>query len=181
MFIVTKTLNMKNLLFTTLVIGAMSPVFAQTSSDLFFSKYEGKDGFTSVNISEKLFDMMATAAPENEADFKELSSGIKGIKVLVFENEEGSLRSRELYKEADVAISLNGFDELMSVVDQGEKVRILSRQITDTTLEELIILVASDEEFVLVDIFGKIDLNKLSDMAGELDIEGLEKLNELDK
>lgn len=172
---------MKNLLLSLAVIGSMSTVFAQTSSDNFFSKYEGKEGFTSVNISEKLFEMMATIAPANEAEFKELSSGIQGIKVLVYENEIGSLRSRELYKEADATISLSGFEELMSVVDQGEKVRILSRQKTGNTLEELIILVGSDEEFVLVDIFGIIDLEMISKMAGDIDIEGFDELQNINK
>lgn len=153
---------------------------AQTSSDLFFEKYEGESGFTSVNISQKLFEMVATVAPDDEAEFREMASGLKGIKVLVYENREGSLRSKELYAEAEAGMKLNGFDELLNVISDDENVRILSSQANPNVIDELIILVCSEEEFVLVDIFGKIDLEKLSKMAGGIDIDGMDKLMDIE-
>ncbi|HPR28915.1 MAG TPA: DUF4252 domain-containing protein [Chitinophagales bacterium] len=168
---------MKKLMIAAAMFGISGLVSAQTVADVFFSRYEGKDGFTSVSVSEKMFDMLATAAPADEIGLKEMAAGLKGIKVLSYENLEGSLRSRELYKEAEDAISLQGFSELMQVFDEGEKVRILTKDGGDSIIEELLILVSSDEEFVLVDLFGNIDLNKVSEWTRDMDIKGLDQLN----
>ena len=173
--------NMKKTFLFLAAVGIMTAAFAQTSSDVFFSRYEGKSGFTSVNISEKMFEMLATVAPEDEAELKEMASGLKGIKVLIFENTEGNARTHELYKEAESTLSVKCFDELMNVYSDNERVRILSLQSGTDIINELVILVDDGEEFVLVDIFGIIDLKKLSKMAGSIDIDGLEKLEELNK
>ena len=58
----------------------------------------------------------------------------------------------------------------MQVFDEGEKVRILTKDGGDSIIEELLILVSSDEEFVLVDLFGNIDLNKVSEWTRDMDI-----------
>lgn len=110
-----------------------------------------------------------------------MASGLKGIKVLIFENTEGNARTHELYKEAESTLSVKGFDEVMNVYSDNERVRILSLQSGTDIINELVILVDDGEEFVLVDIFGIIDLKKLSKMAGSIDIDGLEKLEELNK
>jgi hypothetical protein len=65
--------NMKKTFLFLAAVGIMTAAFAQTSSDVFFSRYEGKSGFTSVNISEKMFEMLATVAPEDEAELKEMA------------------------------------------------------------------------------------------------------------
>ena len=172
---------MKKIIYLFAFVLISSAAIAQSPSDLFIKKYEGKKGFTTVNISEKMFELVATVAPEQEAELKELADGLKGIKVLVYENEDGSYNPAELYKEAEGNLKFDGFEELMNVYSDGEKVRILSSQSSPDILDELIIVVGSEDEFVLVDIFGKIDLNKISKMAGSIDIEGLEHLENLEK
>ncbi|MBK6731650.1 MAG: DUF4252 domain-containing protein [Bacteroidetes bacterium] len=66
--------------------------------------------------------------------------------------------------------------------DEGDKVRLLVRQdpANKEVINELLILVSGDE-FVLVDIFGQIDLSKISKLADSMDIEGLDELKNLDK
>lgn len=174
---------MKKMALLILAFVASAAVFAQNKQvDQFFKKYEGKTGYTSVMVSEKLFELVASAAPEAEADIKDMVGDLQGIRVLVYEQEDAPARSQELYKEASAAISFDAFEELLTVYDEGTQVRLLVRQDGSNAdvINELLILVSGDE-FVLVDIFGKIDLKKISKLADSMDIEGLDELKNLDK
>ncbi|MBK8487567.1 MAG: DUF4252 domain-containing protein [Chitinophagales bacterium] len=174
---------MKKITLILMAFAASTIAFAQNRQvDEFFKKYEGKEGYTSVMISEKLFELVASAAPESEAEITDMIGELQGIRVLVYDQEDAYTKSAELYKEASSAISLDAFDELLTVYDEGDKVRLLVRQdpANKEVINELLILVSGDE-FVLVDIFGQIDLSKISKLADSMDIEGLDELKNLDK
>src|SRR5215471_2775294 len=84
--------------------------FSQSSLNDFISKYSGKSGFTSVNISPK---MMSIASSMNfgDADLKALKD-VTSMQVLVHENDRD--RANELYAEAVKFIG-SDYEELMSV------------------------------------------------------------------
>lgn len=174
---------MKKLGLFLFVFTTSALLYAQNKQvDQFFSKYEGKTGYTSVMVSEKLFELVASAAPESEQDIKDMIGELKGIRVLVYEQEDAATVSKELYKEALSVINTAAFEELLTVYDEGEQVRMLVKQdaSNQNVINELLIIV-SGEEFVLVDIFGNIDLSKISKLADSMNIEGLDELKELDK
>ncbi|MFN3940121.1 MAG: DUF4252 domain-containing protein [Chitinophagales bacterium] len=172
----------KCVLFLMLIVTSAS-LFAQNKQvDQFFSKYEGKKGYTSVMVSEKLFELVASAAPASERDIKEMVGELKGIRVLVYEQEDAPAVSHALYQEALSVINTADFEELLTVYDAGEQVRMLVKQddANKNIVSELLILV-SGEEFVMVDIFGHIDLNKISRLTDNLQLDGLDELKNLDK
>jgi hypothetical protein len=141
---------------------------------MFFNKYEGKPGFTSVNVSEKLFALAASAAPVSEAEIKELVDGIKSVKILVFENSEDNARISELYKEAEATLPGSGYEELMTVKGDSENVIMLGRTSSESVIEELIMIVMDESDFILVSIIGTIDMKNISriaDMHMDLDLD----------
>ena len=173
---------MKKVLLVLIAIGASFATFAQaTQIDQFFQKYEGKPGFTSVNVSEKLFSLVASAASE-DVEPQSVVDGLKGIKVLVYENEEGNTKSGEYYREISSTLSLNSYEELMTVNSELDKVRILGKMESDKVINELLILCDADGEFVLVSLFGTIDVEKISKLSKlqDINIEGLDELENLD-
>ncbi|MBC8046240.1 MAG: DUF4252 domain-containing protein [Fimbriimonadaceae bacterium] len=162
--------------FATVAIGMQ----AQTSFDQVYQKYAGKDGITTVEVSQKLFELCASALSEEDADVKELVSGLKGIKIICYENTEGAANGKSMYKEFEAALP-SGFDELMQVNSDGEKVRFLGKVVDGSIVDEMILLVDSEDEFVMIDIIGRLDfqkIGKLSDM--NLDIDGLDELEKVD-
>jgi hypothetical protein len=66
------------------------------------------------------------------------------------------------------------------VRDGQENVRIWSRD-KGTIIEELLLLVGSPDEFVLLSLTGKIDLDKISELSNTLDVQGLEHLDKLEQ
>lgn len=170
---------MKKLLIIVFALATGLVSFAQKPQiDQFFQKYEGKAGFTSVNVSEKLFSLFASATSE-DPELKSVVEGLKGIKVLVYENEDGNSKAGEYYKEFSSGFSANNYEELMTVNSETDKVVILGKMASEKILDELLILCHADGEFVLVSIIGKIDIEKLSKLS-DMDIDGLDELKKIE-
>ncbi|MFI5171259.1 MAG: DUF4252 domain-containing protein [Chitinophagales bacterium] len=156
----------------------LTAVAQNVQIDQFFQKYEGKPGFTSVNVSEKLFTLFASAAGD-DPELQSVVEGLKGIKVLVYENEEGTSKSAEYYKEFSTALPQNIYEELMTVNSENDKVIIMGKLASEKVLDELLVLCDADGEFVLVSIIGKIDIEKISKLS-DIDIDGLDELEKMD-
>src|SRR5215831_514099 len=165
-----------------LVVISLLPftAFAQTTSQQsFFDKYEGKEGFTSVKISPKMFNLIASA-DINDEDLSAIKD-ITGVNVLAFENEDGNsaARAQQLYNEAKQVIG-NDYDELMSVKDDGTDLKILAHPSTEKgVINDLLIVGNDDGEFVYVDVRGKIDVKKISSLSKCTDIKGMDELKKL--
>lgn len=173
---------MKKLFVSALITLSVLQANAQSSFDQLIDKYTGKEGVTTVEVSQKLFALAASAVSEQDADIKELVTGLKGIKIICFEAPEGetSVNGKAMYKEFEAAMP-SGLEELMTVNSEGEKVKFLGRNVKENMVDELILLVDDEEEFVMVQILGTIDFTKISKMSNmNLDIEGLDELEKLD-
>jgi len=165
--------------FSAIALFLPSMIMAQSSLPSFFSKYEGKEGFTSVKISPKAFQLVASADLDDE-DLSVLSD-ITGVYVLTMENEDGNMEGKatELRKEAYAAIG-NGYEELLSVKESGTDMKILARSANDGIINDLLIVGEDDGEFVFVDVTGKIDIKKLSAISDDIDVKGMDKLKDID-
>ncbi len=165
-----------------LTVLSVAQMFAQNAM---LDKYKGHEDFTTVSISPKLFEMIAKFDFDDEAEktvAKELLNSIKGIDILVYENEDSLYNdgfSRKLYDEAAIELSsVNQFEELMTVKDGLDDVQFLIKEQADT-IQQLLLLVGSEEEFVMVNIEGNLDLNQLSKLSESIDIKGMEHLDNL--
>ena len=171
---------MKKMFFALIAFMPVS-VFAQTSLQSFYDKYEGKEGFTSVKISPKMFNLIASADFEDEdMDFvKDLT----GVTLLVLENEEDNAaiaeKSVQLSKEAQSLVG-SGYDELMSVKEYGTDLKILGKSTEPGVINDLLIVGNDDGEFIYVDITGKIDLKRIGSLSNCTDVKGMEHLKELE-
>ena len=166
----------KALLFCALFSILSVQVFGQnTALDKFFSEYLENPDFTVVNISPKMFKMISQLDIEDvEPELKELINSIEGLKVLAKEGGDGL----KYYKEAYGKIDKNQYEELMTVRDQDENVRIYIKEKGDI-INELILLVGSSDEFVLLDIVGKIDLKTIGKLSKSLDVPGMKHLDKV--
>jgi len=171
---------MKKQIALATAILAMGTLVAQNASvDQFFAKYEGQEGFTSVNVSETLFEWVATAAEESD-EWKSVVEGIKGVRILVYENTENDARSGQLYQEFMSSSPATGYEELMDVTSDNEKVKLYGRNIEGSVLQDMLLVCDADAEFVLISIVGAIDLKSISKIA-DMDIEGLDELKKLEQ
>lgn len=151
---------------------------AQTDAiDNFFESYQDDNDFTMVYVSPKMFKMVAkVAGDELDAELTSLVKDLKGLKILKTEKD-----ARKYYKEAVKKIPTNEYEILMTARDDGQNIKILTKSKGDDIIEEVLLLVGGESEFILVSFVGNINLNDLAKIASSLDIEGAEHLEKLGK
>jgi hypothetical protein len=159
----------------------MVPLTAANGQDViskFFTKYQNDETFTNVNISSKMFGLFTQMDAEDPEDKEVLDaiSKLKGLKILAKENARNS---RELYTEALGLIPKN-FEELMSVRDNDKDMKFMIEE-KGGKISEMLMVVGGNEEFMILSIFGEIDLKQISRIGTKMNIKGLENLQNMDK
>ena len=149
----------------------------RTAADDLFDRYSGKDGFTTVYITQGLFKLVAQLDPE-DAEAQELMQGLESIKILASEDEESGI---DFYREIEGKLPADRYEELMVVKDGNDNVRFLVNQEGDR-IRELLLVAGGTGDNALIIIRGNIPLRSLGKLAHSLDIDGsgLELLEQLE-
>lgn len=155
---------------------------AQTAIDKLYEKYAGKKGFTSINISPEMFKMLASLESGSDADNKQeeqVLSQLSGLKMLVYEPGDGP--KIDFAADVKATVPVKDYAELMSVDSEGETVKFLVKKAPNNKISEMLMIVFSDDETLVMSMTGNLDMATISSISKSLDIEGMEKLDELDK
>ncbi len=155
---------------------------AQAQNDAitrFFDKYTEDERFTVVYISPKMFQMVSKIETDDEEwnKVREVIKDLGGLRVLTADSIGNGVA---LYKEALGKVPTNEYSELLTVRDGKENVRIWTKD-SGNIIHELLLLVGSPDEFVLLSFTGNIDLDKISRLAKTMDIDGIEHLEKVAK
>lgn len=160
--------------------------FAQNSVvGSLFDKYSGNDGFTSVDISSGLFQLFAEIEADDPEfdDFKKAVNGIESMRLLAYsaEDEKNSVEGKnEFYDNIMKTFPFDQFKELMVVRDKDAKINFYAKH-EKQMISEMIMIVNSDDEAVLMSLFGNIDLNAVAKLGSTMDIGGMEYLGKMEK
>ncbi|MCU0367774.1 MAG: DUF4252 domain-containing protein [Cyclobacteriaceae bacterium] len=164
-----------------IVLMAVS-VMANAQNDAiakFFTKYQNDETFSQVTVSGKMFSMMANLdgdTPEEKAMINSISK-IKGLKILT---KSEARNSRELYKEAISMIPTKDFEELMSVREKDRDMKFFTKE-SGGKISELVMVMGGNDEFMVMTIFGEIDLKDISKIGKSVNIEGMENLDKINE
>ena len=166
---------MKNIGYFLLLFLSSNLLQAQEDaiSSLFNNLTEDQD-FSTVYISPKMFQMIATTGGEgSENEIAEISKDIKTLRI-ISTNKTPKL----FYKKANKILNSNAYEELMTVKEKGQDIRFVTKS-EGNTIKELLLLIGSNENFVMLNFTGDINLKKISKLAGKLNIEGSDQLGKL--
>lgn len=164
-----KVLLLLPLLFFAAILSAQNDAINR-----FFSQYMDDERFTVVFVSPKMFNIVSKISTDDEdwENFREVIGGLKGLRVLTADSIADGMK---LYKEALDKVPATEYEELVTVRDGKENVRIWVKD-SGNIINELLLLVGSPNQFVLLSLAGKIDLDKISSLSKGLDIEGVKHL-----
>jgi hypothetical protein len=162
------------------VVGMLMAITSQAQNDAiakFFSKYQGDESFSQVTVSGKMFSMMANLDGETEEEKAMINSisKIKGLKIL---SKSDTRNSRELYKEAISMIPAKDFEELMAIRDKDKDMKFFTKE-SGGKISELVMVMGGNDEFMVMTIFGEIDLKEISKIGRSVKIDGLENLEKV--
>jgi tetrahydromethanopterin S-methyltransferase subunit G len=170
-------------LFSTIIILLLAvSVHAQNDAiSKYFDQYLDDDNFTVVYVSGKMFDMIAKVDIDELEDeeaqiIMDVAKDIKGLRVLVTDVDP-----KQYYKQARKLVKSNdGYEVLLTVRDKGDNVNFWIKE-KDNVIEELFLLVGSEDEFVMVSFLGQLDLNKIAQLADKIEMSGAEHLQKIGK
>jgi len=145
--------------------------------DRFFEQYQNDESFTMVYVSPKMFQLVAKVASEElDEDLNDVVKNLKGLKVLKTE-----VNALEVYKEANNKIDTKDYELLLTARDKGQNVNFYTKTSGNDVVEELLLLVGGENEFVLLSFVGTLDLAKIAKLAKKMDIDGAEHLGKLEE
>jgi hypothetical protein len=169
---------MKKIIVVVVMVMGVSGAFAQDAISKFFTKYQNDESFNQVNISSKMFGLITNMEIESKDDQEivDAISKLKGLKILA---KEEARNARELYKEAFAMIPKD-YEELITVREKDKDIKFMIKE-SGGKISELLMVMGGNEEFMVMSLFGEIDLKQVSRIGKKLDVKGLENLRGIDK
>ena len=162
-----------------LIMISLSAFSQRNPVDKLFEKYGGKDGFTTVLISSKMFSMFSDMEAGDD-DINKMIKNIESIKILTTDDESLLDPGINFYKEIMNELSLDEYEELMVVKEKDQDIKFLVKEKEDVIVE-LLLVIGGKGNNALISIRGIIDLRSISKLSKSMNIEGLEKLEEIDE
>ncbi|HEX2920507.1 MAG TPA: DUF4252 domain-containing protein [Bacteroidales bacterium] len=153
---------MKKLVLASTLIMCLACVNGQRGIDRLLEKYSDTEGFSCISFSGDLLNF--TASFEEEGDDKEIKAKISQVKILSKKDHHSN--DINFYDLAMKNIDIDDYEELMSVRESDQDLRVLvrlqGRRITE------FLLVAGGEDNAIVQIKGNMsvsDAQRLCDKA----------------
>ncbi len=157
------------LLLACLLLSAPAVSAQNENLNNFIETHKSDPGFTFAYLSRDLFEV-ASKSEVKEKDWKKLQEIVKNVGSLRILAADEIKTGRALYKEALAQIPTDEFDELLTVRDEQTNVRIWAKS-DDSQITDLILLVGSPEEFVLICFAGALELGNITELAKLFDAE----------
>lgn len=143
----------------------------------YFNDLEDDENFTKVSVSQKMFSMFTEleAGSDAEKEFMDAVSKLKGLKIIMADSVANSAK---MFKSATADVDKAGYEELMSVKDAEENFKFSITE-TDGVISELIMVVGGNKQFIMLSLYGEIDLKNISKIAQEMRVQGLDGLGKM--
>ncbi|MEP2668207.1 MAG: DUF4252 domain-containing protein [Cyclobacteriaceae bacterium] len=167
----------KIIVFGVMMLMVMGAYAQGEAVSKFFSKYQSDDTFSQVTISSKMFGLFTNMEMENKEDQEVLDaiSKLKGLKILA---KDATRDARGLYDEANKMLPKSEYEELMYVRDKEKDMRFFISEKAGK-ISELVMIAGGSDEFMMLSVFGEIDLKQISKIGSKMDVDGLKDLERL--
>lgn len=163
---------MKRFLYILVFIAAATTLRAQDDAiGRFFGKYLEDSRFTVVSVSPRMFRLMSKVNWDTvSADLKQTVTKLQSFRIL-----STDATPYAFYKEALAQIDRKQYEELITVRGGKDDFRFMIRS-TGNMINELLMIAVDKDGFTLMSFVGDIDLDKISRLAADMDIKGMENL-----
>ncbi len=164
---------------TPFVANAQSPI------DKVFEKYTNQDGFTTVNISKEMFQMLmqigkGDAKDTSMVEMKKMMEQLTGLKVLTFAFDSTSIpRAVAVYNEFAGVFPASVYKELMTVNEGRQNIKFMTKQDAAGKISEMVMLMKDKTEIAVLSLTGNIDLSTISKLSKGMNIHGMEGLGKM--
>ena len=144
----------------------------------YFQDYLDSEEFTKISVTGKMFSLFTEldAKDEDEQAILEAISKLQGIKGLV---RQHAADGNTMYVDAIGRMDDGGaYEELMTFDNVKEKVRFMIRDDGDQ-IHELTLVRGAEKEFIIMTLYGDIDLSAISKLSRVMRVHGFDKFGML--
>ena len=154
---------MKRVALFLLALAIPALMVAQSDAiDKLINKYKGQDGVTVVDIGPELFQMVKGMEIQDLEDQDLPLDKISSVRILTIEDNE-KLANVNFYDELKNNYDVSDLQEVMTVNDGGEVVRMWMRN-DGANVQEFLLIVGGDDN-VLIHITGDFNMSDLEGLA----------------
>jgi hypothetical protein len=166
---------MKHILSALLALALAAPALRgqTTAFNDFIERHRSDPAMTYAFLSKEQMEVVSKTKIDN-ADWQKARQIVQNVGSLRVLASDSTTEGVALYREATGLVPAD-FDELLSVRDGSDNVRIWVRNDQDL-LTDVVLLVGAPTDFVLVCFAGQIDLANLTELARLFDAEQVEAL-----
>jgi hypothetical protein len=151
----------------------------ETPANSFFNKHSGENGYTSVHITQYMFDLFSKISNEKEEkDFKEVTSKLTSIKILTVDSSFYVNSDTKFEKEILSTLPESIYKELMIIREGRETIKFLINE-KGKKISEFIMIVYGTPEPVLIFLEGDISLKQISKLSKTMNVKGFEHLDKI--
>lgn len=152
---------------------------AQNAVEKYFSNHLKNEKATVVQVSGKLFQYAAAIVPENMEideefpinDAKDFLQNITSFTLIKID----SLNNIQSEYKRGISSLGSDYEELVRVRDRENKVSILIDD-TNDVIHEIVVLVTTDNEFVVAALTGEMRLDQIQDIVSKIDSENMQSI-----
>lgn len=158
---------MKRQIFLLLIVICLFPTL-RAQNDL-YKKYSGKNGVTSVYVSQAMLEMMGSFDVKSDnIDISNILSKLSGIYIL---NTSDAKLKEQLLNDTKNFSNNNQYKLLMQVKDSGDNVDFfVKKDKSDNLIQELVMFVKQPDEFVMIQLQGKMTLDDIKQITQSNDV-----------
>ena len=173
---------MKNIILSAIMLVSVLTMAQETAANKFFETHSGQEGYTSVYITEYMFDLFSKISNEEEGrEFKEVTSKLKSIKILTIDSLQNVKENGLFVKELSSGPFKTQYKELMIIKDGPQTIKFLLNEEGGKISEFLMIIYGGSKEPVLIFLEGDIDLKNISKLSKTMNVNGFEYLDNIEK
>ena len=132
----------------------------------FFDRYAEWRDIKTVYISKRMLKMVKSYDGEVKVNGMRLGIMNEGLENIQIFNCEVKPAIEKLREETRELVPANGYEEVISIRDEGEKVSILFKELKEN-LSEFVLITDRKNEFNIISIVGNITLQDIQNMVDE--------------
>ena len=137
-----------------------------SAQESFFDRYADWRDIKTVYISKRMLKMVKSYDGEVKVNGMRLgimNEGLENIQIFSCEVKPAIEKLREETREL---VPANGYEEIITIRDEGEKVSILFKELKEN-LSEFVLITDRSNEFNIISIVGRITLQDIQNMVND--------------
>ena len=160
--------------------------YAQSPIDKIYEKYSGQEGFTAVNFTKEMFQMMqqikiGDSAGGDMKEVKNIVEQLSGVKVLMYSFDSTQvMKAVAMYNEFAGVFPSSAYKELMTIQEGRQYIKFMTKQGSGSgKISEFVMLMKDKDEVGVISLTGNIDLASISNMSKFMNIKGMDNLKKM--